>query len=99
MIEKRTFFIFFQRLEAHSTNQNNNDEQLSPMVSSSNGGPASIQDELVGRLRRFLYYFLPPNWNKLTKPQVGQLTAEELLKVDLPEFFQAYECGLKKVSS
>uniref|UniRef100_A0A915KTV1 CW-type domain-containing protein n=1 Tax=Romanomermis culicivorax TaxID=13658 RepID=A0A915KTV1_ROMCU len=100
-----------EKLEAHSTNatddaavvSSSNGLSQTPTSSSSNNSlsVASLQsqvDELSSRLRRFLYYFLPPNWNKLTKQQVGLLTPEELIsKVDLTEFCQAYESGLKKL--
>lgn len=85
------------------TSSSNGQTSATPSASANNTALPPAQsaqqvDELASRLRRFLYYFLPPNWTKLTKQQVGQLTPDELIhKVDLPEFFQAYECGLKKL--
>lgn len=56
-----------------------------------------LEDLAFRNLKKCIFYFLPPNY-KYSKGDINSMSKREILEIDLPGFFQAYEMGLKKVS-
>jgi len=76
------------------------DTPITPTSSASGSGLFQVEsdDATTKQLRRLLFYFIPPNY-KYSKKEIGSLPKEKLLELDLSEFFQSYEIGLKKFVS